>query len=67
MRRLAFRALVWITLPILGGTARVARFVERTRDDGEHLVATLVLLLLWAPCRCASLALFAMCSALATA
>jgi hypothetical protein len=67
MRRLAFRPLVWITLPILRATARVARLVERTRDDGEHLVATLVLLLAWAPCRCASLALFAVCNALATA
>jgi hypothetical protein len=67
VRHLAFRALVWITFPILRATARVARLVERARDDGEHAVAALVLLLAWAPCRCASLALFAACNALAPA
>ena len=66
MRHLAFRALLWITLPILRATVLVARLVERTREDGEHMVATLVLLLGWVPCRCASLALFAACKALAT-
>jgi hypothetical protein len=56
---------MWITLPVLRATARIARLVERAR--GEDVVSTVVLLLAWAPCRCASLALFAACRALATA
>ena len=66
MRRLAFRPLVWITLPILRATARFVRLAERAREDGNYLVATLVLMFVWAPCRCVSLAVFAACNALAT-
>jgi hypothetical protein len=66
VRSLAFRALLSITLPILRATARIVRLAERAREDGNYLVATLVLMFVWAPCRCVSLALFAACNALAT-
>ncbi len=66
MRHLAFRALLWITLPILRATVLVARLVERTREDGEHMVGDARPVARLGPLPLRVACLFAACKTLAT-